>query len=81
VDGSSTQHVGGVGVILQSPKGDLLEYAFRLQFQTTNNEAEYKALIIGLDLAKVLEAEPVVVQGDSQFIIGLVNGTCKAKEE
>ncbi|XP_030970669.1 uncharacterized protein LOC115991060 [Quercus lobata] len=81
VDGSSIQHVGGVEVILQSPKGDLLEYAFRLQFQTTNNEAEYKALIIGLDLAKVLEAEPVVVQGDSQFIIGLVNGTCKAKEE
>ena len=37
VDGSSTQYVGGVGVILQSPKGDRLEYAIRLQFQTTNN--------------------------------------------
>ena len=47
-DGSSTQHAGGVGVVLQSPEGERLEYAIRLQFQTTNNEAKYEALIKGL---------------------------------
>ena len=30
MDGSSTQYVGGVGVILQSPEGDHLEYAIHL---------------------------------------------------
>ena len=45
VDGSSTQYVGGVGVILQSPEGDRLEYAIRLQFQMTNNEAKYKVVL------------------------------------
>lgn len=32
-------------------------------------------------MAKELRAELVVVQGDSQLIIGQVNGTCEAKEE
>ena len=30
VDGSSIQHVGGIGVVLQSPKGDKLKHRFRL---------------------------------------------------
>ena len=79
-NGSSTQHARGVRVILQSPEKDHLEYAIRLQFHTTNNEAEYKTLVKGLDLAKALEAESVVVQGNSQLIIGQVNGTCEVKE-
>ena len=81
MDGSSTQHVGGVGEIFQSPEGDRLEYAAHLQFSTPNNEVEYEALIKGLDLAKALGAKSVVVQGDSQLTIGQVNGMCEAKEE
>ena len=56
-------------------------YAARLQYQITNNEVEYEALVKGLELAKSLRAELMVVQGDSQLIIGQVNGTCEAKEE
>ena len=81
MDGLSTQHAGGIGIILQSLEGDHQEYAVRLQFQTTNNEAEYEALLQGLELAKSLEADLVLVQGDSQLVIGQVNGTCEAKEE
>ena len=51
VDGLSTQYIRGVSVILQSPKGDRLEHAICLQFQTTNNEVEYEALLQGLELA------------------------------
>ena len=56
-DGSATKKVGGVGVVLISPKGETLKYAARLQFPTTNNEIEYKALLTGLSLAKALGAE------------------------
>ena len=52
MDGSSTLYVGGIGVILKSPEGEKLKYAARLQYQTTNNEAEYEALFKGLELAK-----------------------------
>ncbi|XP_065617219.1 uncharacterized protein LOC136062282 [Quercus suber] len=81
VDGLSTLYVGGIGVILKSPEGDKLKYVARLQYQTTNNEAEYEALLKVLELAKSLGAESVIVQGDSQLIINQVNGMCEAKED
>ena len=58
-----------------------MEYAVRLQFQTTNNETEYKAFLQDLELAKSLRAESILVQGDSQLVIGQVNGMCEAREE
>ena len=70
MDCSSTHYARGFNVILQSPKGNHLEYAIRLQFQTTNNEAENEALLQGLKLAKSLGVEVIVIQGDSQLIIG-----------
>ncbi|XP_075633638.1 uncharacterized protein LOC142606124 [Castanea sativa] len=68
VDRSSTLYAAGIGVILKSPEGDKLEYATRLQYQTTNNEAEYEALLKGLELAKSLGAESIIVKGDSQLV-------------
>ena len=66
---------------MKSPEVDKLKYKVRLHYQTTNNEAEYEALLKGLELAKSLGAESVLVQGDSQLVMGQVNGTYEAKEE
>ena len=65
VDGSSTQHARGIEVVLQSPEGDRLMYKVCLQYQTTNNEVEYEALLKGLELAKSIEAKSVLILGDS----------------
>ena len=70
VDGSSTQHAGGIRVFLQSPEGDKLKYKLRLQYQPTNNEVEYEALLKGLELAKSLEARSILILGDSQLVMG-----------
>ena len=51
VDGSSTQQTGGIGVVLQSPKGDKMKHKVLLQYQTNNNEVEYEALLKELELA------------------------------
>ena len=59
----------------------MLKLKVRLHYQTINNKAEYEALFNGLDLAKSLGAKSVLVQRDSQLVIGQVNGTYKAKEE
>ena len=40
-----------------------------LNFPTTNNEAEYKALVAGLDLSKAIGAMSVVIHCDSQVVI------------
>ena len=65
VDGSFTQHVGGIGVVLLSSEGDKLKHKVRLQYQTTNNEVEYEALLKGLELAKSVEAKSILILGDS----------------
>jgi len=80
-NGSTTKKVGGARVVFISPKGETLKYAVRLQFLATNNETEYKALLIGLSLAKALGAKSLIVQTDSQLIIGQLKGDYEAKEE
>ena len=40
--------------MLEAPSGLKIEEARRLSFQATNNEAEYEALIYGLELVKHL---------------------------
>ena len=58
-----------------------MKYAARLRYQTTNNEVKYETLFKGLELAKSLGAKSIIIQGDSQLIIGQVNGTCEANKE
>ena len=53
----------------------------RLDFPTTNNEVEYEALMVGLDLAKVAEVASVVFYYDSQVITNQVNGDYECRGE
>ena len=52
-----------------------------LNFPTTNNEAEYKSLVAGLDLSKATGAMSVVIHCDSQVITNQVNNDFKCKGE
>ena len=65
VDGFSTRYAGGIDVVLQSPEGDKLKHKVRLQYQTINNEVENEDLLMGLELAKSVEAKSILVLGDS----------------
>ncbi|KAK4407807.1 hypothetical protein Sango_0361700 [Sesamum angolense] len=53
-DGSSTSRVGGVGILLQGPGGVEIKISTKLDFPTTNNEVEYEALTLSLEM--VLDA-------------------------
>ena len=80
-DGSSTQRSGGAGVVIQTPEGDKIECMIRLDFPTTNNEAEYEALVAGLDLAKAVGVENMIIHCDSQVITSQVNGNYECRNE
>jgi ribonuclease HI len=58
VDDLSTRKNGGVRIVLVTPEGEELSGALRLEFRTTNNEAEYKAVIAGLGTASNWELYP-----------------------
>ena len=64
-----------------SPEGDVVEYMVRLDFPTTNNEAEYEALVAGLDLARATRATSVVIYYNSQVITNQINGDYECKGE
>ena len=44
-DGSTTQKGGRAGIVITSPKKDVLKYGVQLKFPITNNEAEYEPLL------------------------------------
>ena len=52
-----------------------------LDFPTTNNEAEYEALIAGLDLTKAVGAASVVIHCNSQVVTNQVKGDYECKGE
>ena len=81
MDGSSIRQARGADIVLLSPEGDIVECMTRLNFPTTNNEAEYKALIAGLDLARVAGATSVVIYCESQVITNQINGDYECKGE
>ena len=67
--------------MIQTPKGDKIQCMIRLDFPTTNNEAEYEALVAGLDLAKATGAENIVIHYDSQVVKSQINGGFECKNE
>ena len=80
-DGSNNRRVGRASIILHSPEGDEIECMVRLDFPTTNNEAEYEALVAGLDLAKAAGAANMVIYCDSQVVMNQVNGDYEGKSK
>ena len=68
-------------MVLRILEGDKVECMLRLDFPTTNNEVEYKALIAGLDLTKAAGAANVVVYYDSQIVTSQVNDGYVCKGE
>ncbi|XP_019166519.1 PREDICTED: uncharacterized protein LOC109162254 [Ipomoea nil] len=75
---ASCQNCGG-GVMLITPEGFRLYYALSYLFQTSNNEAEYEAVLGGLRLAKTLGADRLRIKTDSRLVVGQVSGTCETK--
>ena len=55
-------------MVIQTSEGDKIKCMIRLDFPTTNNEAEYEVLVAGLDLTKAVGDENVVVHCDSQVV-------------
>ena len=81
VDGAANAQGSGAGLILTSPEGIDIEYALIFGFQTSNNEAEYEAVIAGLNLAHSMEVDELEVCSDSQLVVKQIEDTYEAKGE
>ncbi len=81
VDGGARGNPGpaAIGVVVSDAGGGLLEELGEPIGATTNNVAEYRALLRGLERAHALGASEVEVVGDSELVAKQVNGQYKVK--
>ncbi|KAM2220627.1 hypothetical protein ACFX1S_019814 [Malus domestica] len=74
-DGSSTSTSAGVAIVLQSPHQHRWFFSLKFDFECTNNQAKYEAIVIGLSVLHDLRDVRVLVFGDSELVINQLNGT------
>ncbi|XP_059670990.1 uncharacterized protein LOC132316534 [Cornus florida] len=72
-DGSSTSEGSGAGIVIISLTGNQISFSFFLDFSCSNNQAEYKALIIGLEILLEMAVKAVHIVGDSSLVINQIS--------
>ena len=72
-DGATNTLGRGVGTVLISPKRNHCPFTAKLSFDCTNNVAEYKACIMGLQVAIEKKIKKLTVYGDSTLVICQLN--------
>jgi hypothetical protein len=68
-DGSTCGEGAGIGIVLISPQGRKYEFSLPIVATSTNNQAEYQALIKGLELLREIRADAVEIFDDSMLVI------------
>ena len=76
-DGSVYSSGQGVGIVYISPHGTVFEASCRLDYLCTNNEAEYEALLFGLEILVDAGVTHVEAYGDSLLIVQQVAKICQ----
>jgi ribonuclease HI len=81
VDGGARGNPGpaAAAAVVSTPDGDVLDEAHEYLGVATNNVAEYRGLLLGLDRARALGADEVEVVNDSELIAKQVTGVYKVK--
>ncbi|XP_076895248.1 uncharacterized protein LOC143547803 [Bidens hawaiensis] len=80
-DGASNDEGVGAGLRITNPDGQHFTYVIRLEFKSTNNEAEYEALLAGLRIAKKLGAQHLEAHVDSMLVANQIEGSYDAKDD
>ena len=73
IDGASKQSGADIGLQLRTLSGEKIEQAIRLGFNSSYNESEYEDILAGLELAAALYVDRLLIQSDSQLVVGQVN--------
>ncbi len=82
IDGASHGNPGkaGIGVVVIDSDGNIIKKISKAIGETTNNIAEYIALIYGLQEALILKVSYVNVYSDSELLVNQIKGTFKVKD-
>jgi len=80
-DGSTCDRAAGIGIVLISPRERKYEFSLPIVATTTNNQAQYQALIKGLELLREVHADAVEIFRDSMLVINQLAGSYECRSE
>ncbi|MBI2068431.1 MAG: ribonuclease HI family protein [Deltaproteobacteria bacterium] len=82
-DGAARGNPGpaGAGAVLFDGEGRVVEELTSYLGETTNNVAEYEALLLGLRKARELKATEIEIQADSELMVRQLSGEYRVKNE
>jgi ribonuclease HI len=82
VDGGARGNPGpaAIAAVVTTPDGEVIDSEGQIIGRATNNVAEYRALLFGIERAKRLGAGEVELIGDSELIVKQVRGEYKVKD-
>ena len=69
-----------MGLILISPNKIIIEKSIRLGFSSTNNEAEYEALLVGMTMVQKMGGKTMEIFFDSRLVVGQVKEEFEARD-
>ncbi len=83
IDGAARKNPGpaGAGVYVEPEENRPAEELFEPLGSTTNNVAEYRALLLALTRAEELGADEIEIRSDSRLLVEQVNGNFRVKAE
>ena len=81
LDGAANARGSGASLILTTPDGIDVEYVLIFDFQASNNEAEYEAVIARLNLAHSMQADQLEVSSDSQLVVKQIKDSYEGRGE
>ena len=80
-DGSSCGNGSGIGVVLISPQGDKFWVSFPIEASATNNQAEYHAILKGIQLLREIKADAIEIFEDFMLVINQLIGEYECKDD
>jgi ribonuclease HI len=82
VDGGARGNPGpaAIAAVLTDPDGTVVDERSETIGHATNNVAEYRALLLGIELARALGARKLELVGDSELIVKQVRGEYRVKD-
>ena len=80
-DGAARGNPGpaGIGVVIEDERGRVLKEVSQFIGRKTNNQAEYMALIQGLEVAAEYQADAIQIRLDSELLVRQLRGEYKVK--
>jgi ribonuclease HI len=77
-DGASSSEGAGARVVFISPCQEVMSLSYKMEFEATNNVAEYEALVLGMRATKEMGIKEIAIFGDADLIIQQVRNAYRA---